>query len=179
MESSSNASTTAVDEDHLCQMLHLEETERSTEVLLKKMKDQLAGDAMRIGKTMKSSLIKGRARGDSSKFYDWHNKCIGVGSQIFKALRVPEMLIECVFEKNFLQLSKETELHHETKTRNHAHAASQGRFKFLLDVGCDNFGAAETNDHRCLCCGETILRNHASRRKIVGYAVDEKMTHWS
>ena len=70
------------------------------------MKDQLAADAIRIGKTMKNSVIKGRIRGDSNKLYDWCNECIRVGAQILKFLRVTEMLTQGIFENNFLRLNK-------------------------------------------------------------------------
>ena len=61
---------------------------------------------------MKASLIKGRIRGDSNKCYNWYNKRIKLGLQIYKVLHIPELLREYVFKKKYSRLYIEREIYH-------------------------------------------------------------------
>ena len=117
MEASLRASSTLTDVNELCNTLHPSDVDRSIEVLMKRMKDQMNGDVALIGKAMKTSLIKGRKKwGDSNKCYDWHDERMRVGSQMHKAFHMPGLLREWMFEKNYSRLNKAREMHHQKKT---------------------------------------------------------------
>ena len=60
MEESLRASFTLTEINELCNTLRLSDADRSTEVLMKRMKEQMNGDVALIGKAMKTSLVKGQ-----------------------------------------------------------------------------------------------------------------------
>ena len=67
MEACLPVSSSLIGINELCNALHVSHVDRSIEVLMKRMKEQMNLDIALIGKAMKTSLIKGRIRGDSNK----------------------------------------------------------------------------------------------------------------
>ena len=79
--------------EHPHDLLHVLLKEKTTDLLLTKMSENIEKGIMQISKTMTTSLIKGCVRGDSEKCCNWHNERIRVGSQMLKTFHMLKHLI--------------------------------------------------------------------------------------
>ena len=147
MEENSSTSSNPTYLKEMYNTLHLSNGNRYVEVLVRRMKEQMDRDITHIGKTMHTSLIKGRIRRDSNKIYNWYNERIRVGSQIYKVFHMPDLVQESIFKDSSIQLSKEREIYHQTKTRTFIHIASVARFVSLFSIGNNHLGAVNTEDY--------------------------------